>query len=87
MSPPTDHDLLVRIDERVDQMHKALYGNGQPGLLMNFATLQAEVDEVRSVVPTRAEKRTVAGGMLTLVLFVVALAAKVLGVTIPVQGT
>lgn len=29
----TDHDLLMRIDERVYNMHKSLFGNGQPGEL------------------------------------------------------
>ena len=26
-----DHDLLVRIDERVERLEKTLLGNGQPG--------------------------------------------------------
>jgi hypothetical protein len=27
----SDHDLLIRIDERIEKMHKELLGNGRPG--------------------------------------------------------
>lgn len=29
--PDSDHDLLIRIDERIEKMHKELLGNGRPG--------------------------------------------------------
>ena len=31
-----DRDMLIRIDERTTDMHKVLFGNGQPGLCKRF---------------------------------------------------
>lgn len=37
----TDHDLLLRIDEKVAQMHKSLFGNGKPGLVERTEVLES----------------------------------------------
>lgn len=36
----TDHELLLRIDERTELMHGLLFGNGQPGLLTRVAQIE-----------------------------------------------
>ena len=36
MSETTDHDLLIRIDERTTKLWERLLGNGQPGELANM---------------------------------------------------
>jgi hypothetical protein len=37
-----DHDLLIRIDERVEAIHRAIYGgNNAPGLLERVDKLEA----------------------------------------------
>lgn len=38
------HDLLVRLDERTLRMDRALFGNGQPGLLAKVADNSARLD-------------------------------------------
>lgn len=37
----SDHDLLIRIDTRVNAMHKEVFGNGRPGILSRLTTLEA----------------------------------------------
>jgi hypothetical protein len=35
-----DKELLVRIDERVGQLHHAVFGNGRPGLNSRVETIE-----------------------------------------------
>ena len=35
-----DRDMLIRVDERVTEMHKKLFGNGQPGLVEEFEVVK-----------------------------------------------
>ena len=36
-----DHDRLIRIDTKVDEMHQELFGNGRPGLVSRVTTIEA----------------------------------------------
>ena len=40
-------DMLTRMDERVKEMHKWTFGNGQPGAAGRLVTLEANVKELR----------------------------------------
>ena len=64
-----DHDLLVRIDERVEAIHAAVFGNGQPGLSTRVAQLEGKETKV-------AAKGAAGVAILALVL---AFVAKLLG--------
>ena len=35
-----DREMLIRIDERTNEMHKVLKGNGQPGLIKRFDVVE-----------------------------------------------
>lgn len=35
-----DHDLLIRIDEKVDALYKAVMGDEQPGLIQKVSALE-----------------------------------------------
>ena len=79
----TDHDLLIEISTLVKATHKALYGNGQPGVLHKVSTLEeqmkasiAEAHELRAAVPTKKEKALVNSGILTGILISVFAAIK-----------
>lgn len=74
-------ELLVRIDERVQQVHKAVYGNGQPGALNAIAVLQTEMEQVKGRAPTKFERFAGGGVVVTLVVSVI---AKFLGIPVPV---
>lgn len=41
----TDHDLLIRIDERTERLEAAVLGNGQPGLVTRLAKTEQRLDE------------------------------------------
>lgn len=45
VNPQDCRELLVRIDEKVGQMHKAIYGNGRIGLEDRVDALEQERDE------------------------------------------
>ena len=46
--PAADHDMLVAMHTTLQRMDKALFGNGQPGLMAEHNRLQQEVLEVRT---------------------------------------
>lgn len=35
-----DREMLIRIDEKTTEMHKVLFGNGQPGLVEKFGVVE-----------------------------------------------
>ena len=35
-----DREMLIRIDERTLDMHKVLFGNGQPGMVKRFDAVE-----------------------------------------------
>ncbi len=43
MNEPTDRDLLIRLDARVEALHRELLGNGQPG---RIAVVEERVDSL-----------------------------------------
>lgn len=42
--------LLIRLDERTLQMHHTIYGNGQPGIISDVATIKTEVAVIKAAV-------------------------------------
>lgn len=78
-------ELLVRIDERVARMDKAIWGNGQPGALDNIARLDERTEqlekELKERAPSKLERFGIGGAVGGLIL---AYIAKVLGVQLPV---
>ena len=40
MMTQKDRDMLIRIDERTTDMHKILFGNGQPGMVKRFDAVE-----------------------------------------------
>ena len=58
MEELTDHDRIIRIDEKVDQVVKILLGNGQPGLYHDFIQLKQVVSDLNEVAPTKKERTT-----------------------------
>ena|SRR5690348_12853096 len=42
MEPASDHDLLIRLDEKFDRVIHELFGNGQPGRLQVLEETVAE---------------------------------------------
>jgi len=46
-TPQDDHDRLIRLEAMVAQIHKAIMGNGQPGLLQKQAEDRTEIGQVR----------------------------------------
>ena len=46
--PTSDHDMLVAMHTTLNRMDKALFGNGQPGLMAEHNRLKQEVLEVRT---------------------------------------
>ena len=76
-------DMLTRIDERTTATYKALFGNGQPGLIRDVAVLQddmrqreAEAAALRDAVPSKRDKALVSSGVLTSVLIAIFMAIK-----------
>lgn len=51
-----DHDLLVETHTLVKEVHRAVYGNGRPGLIEDVAVLEALVLDVDARAPSRKEK-------------------------------
>jgi hypothetical protein len=47
---PSDHDLLVRVDERLRDVHEIVKGNGKMGLIDRVDSLERSRDETRGVV-------------------------------------
>ena len=71
-------ELLVRLDERTAQTHKALFGNGQPGIIHRVTVLQedmrrreAEARDLRDDLPSKKHKALVNSGVLTALLIAV----------------
>lgn len=52
----TDHDLLVETHTLVKEVHKAVYGNGQPGLVQDVAGLKVITADVDKRAPSNKEK-------------------------------
>ena len=42
---PSDHDILVRMDTQVGEMHKWCFGNGRPGADERLTTLETQFAE------------------------------------------
>ena len=45
----TDRELLIRIDEKTKQMHKAMFGNGQPGLCKRVDIMETKMEVASSL--------------------------------------
>ena len=58
MEELTDHDRIIRIDEKVDQVVKILLGNGQPGLYHDFIQLKQVVEDISRIAPSKKERTT-----------------------------
>ena len=78
-----DHDLLVETNTLVREMHKALNGNGKPGLIRDVVVLQedmrkreSEATQLREDVPTKRNQTLVTSGVLTAVLVSILAAVK-----------
>lgn len=79
-----DHDLLVQTHSMVTTLHKTILGNGQPGLLKDVATLQAEMVIVKQDVPSKAERRTTVGTAVGVLGLIAAVVAKMMGLPSPI---
>ena len=71
-------ELLIRLDERTGQTHKALFGNGQPGIIHKVTVLEEdmrrrelEAFELREAVPSKKHKALLNSGVLTALLVAV----------------
>lgn len=51
-----DHDTLVETHTLVRGIHKAIYGNGQPGLIEDVAKLKALTLDVDKRAPSAKER-------------------------------
>ena len=78
-----DHDLLVETNTLVRDMHKALNGNGKPGLIRDVTVLQEdmrrrelEASQLRDSVPSKRNQALVNSGVLTAILVSIMAAAK-----------
>lgn len=86
---------LERIDERTARFDKAIFGNGQPGLLDRVAKNEERVDQVRSdlelftvstvneATKKSAGRATTAASALALLMTVATIIAALLGVPLP----
>ena len=61
-------DRLGRIETKIDNTEKALYGNGKPGLLEEFDKLE---DRVRDLETKQQEKQKHYGAILTVIAFII----------------
>ena len=85
-----DHDLLVETHTMTRAIHKAVFGNGRPGLVQDVATLQfdmetrqAEARELRASVAAKRNNATLISAGMTTVLIFVAGIVRALGVPVP----
>ena len=76
-------DMLTRIDERTQAMNKALFGNGQPGLVQDVAVLKDEMAVRRqkeaaleTAVGSKDRKTLATSGILTAIMLAVLTAAQ-----------
>ena len=76
-------ELLIRLDERVYQTHKALFGNGRPGLINDVVRLkedmrkrEIEAAELRGGAAGKRKDALVGSGVLTVILVSVLTAVK-----------
>jgi hypothetical protein len=47
MSQASEREMLIRIDERTKEMHKVMFGNGQPGMVKRLADVEASQDAMK----------------------------------------
>lgn len=76
-------ELLIRLDERTENMHKALFGNGRPGVLSDVAVLQDEMRrreeearDLRVAIPSKRRNALINSGLMTTVIVAILTAAK-----------
>lgn len=76
MSEPSDHDLLVMLLNRVNDIAEDLkdtryriYGNGKQGLLEDMSDVKSDIEQIRGSISTRDKVlMTFAGMVVTLVV-------------------
>ena len=78
-----DRDTLVRIDQRVSDIHRAIYGNGRPGLIAEVAALKADMEMYKADVPSKLERRSALAGAVGVVAMLVGVVAKLVGLPVP----
>ncbi len=82
---PNDHDRLVEVVTMVKDIHKAVMGNGQPGLIADVAALKAEMDDIKKQVPSSRERQAGWVAIVIAVLGTVGTVGAALAPHLPIQ--
>lgn len=69
----TDRELLIVIHDRSERVERALFGNGQPGLMERMAKAEEQLDK-------RNRSTAAAGGIGAMVTTIITIVATKLGV-------
>ena len=48
MSIQKDHDILIRVDSQIEDIHRRLFGNGQPGQIEKLANLTSKLEDFKN---------------------------------------
>lgn len=73
--------LLIETNTLVHEVHKAVFGNGQPGALDRLTRTEEAVKALQASVPTKLERFGASGTLITIIAAVI---AKVIGLPIPI---
>lgn len=77
-----DHDMLIELHGMVKTVHDKVMGNGQPGLLVDVASLKTDVAHLKEA--KTADKWAARGGGAMAISVIVSFIAKKLGLDMPV---
>lgn len=77
----TDRELLILVADRTERLENAVVGKSRPGLIEDVAALKQEVDDLKESVPGSKERWGMVG---TVAIAALGIAAKVLGLPLPV---
>lgn len=89
MTPDERDELLIRLDTRMESVHLAVHGNGDPskGLVSRMAAQEQALAEIKSQAVSSGAKRGAAtGGVVGVLIAILPVVLRALGIPIPAAG-
>jgi uncharacterized Fe-S cluster-containing protein len=80
----TDREILLIVADRTERLENTVIGKNRPGLVEDVAALKQEVDDIKETMTNVPGQKERWGMIGTVVVAALGIAAKILGIPLPV---